>query len=92
MESRKTVLKNHLQDSNGETDIENRHEERGGEGELYGKCNKETYITICRIDSQWEFAVWLRKLKQGLCINLEGWDGREMGGRFKREGYMYTYG
>ena len=21
------------------------------------------------------FAVWLRKLKQGLCINLEGWDG-----------------
>ena len=25
--------------------------------------------------SEWEFAVWLRKLKQGLCINLEGWDG-----------------
>ena len=35
----------------------------------------ETYITICKIESQWEFAVWLRKLKQGLCINLEGWDG-----------------
>ena len=35
----------------------------------------ETYITICKIDSQWEFAEWLRKLKQGLCINLEGWDG-----------------
>ena len=32
-------------------------------------------ITICKIDSQQEFAVWLRKLKQGLCINLEGWDG-----------------
>ena len=28
-----------------------------------------------KIDSQWEVAVWLRKLKQGLCINLEGWDG-----------------
>ena len=27
------------------------------------------------IDSQWEFAVWLRKLKQGLCIYLEGWGG-----------------
>ena len=27
---------------------------------------------ITKIDSQWEFAVWLRKLKQGLCINLEG--------------------
>ena len=38
----------------------------------------ETYITICEIDSQWEFAVWLRKLKLGLCINLEGWDGREV--------------
>ena len=25
------------------------------------------YITICKIDSQWEFAVWLRKLKLGLC-------------------------
>ena len=43
---------------------------------MYGKSNMETYITICKIDSQWEFAVWLRKLKQGLCINLEG-DGRE---------------
>ena len=32
----------------------------------------ETYITICKIDSQQEFAVCLRKLKQGLCINLEG--------------------
>ena len=35
----------------------------------------ETYITMCKIDSQWEFALWPRKLKQGLCINLEGWDG-----------------
>ena len=33
------------------------------------------YITICRIGSQWEFAVRLRELKQGLCINFEGWDG-----------------
>ena len=35
----------------------------------------ETYITIHKIDSRCEFAVWLRKLKQGLCITLEGWDG-----------------
>ena len=47
----------------------------GGEGEMYGKRNVETYITICKIDSQWEFAVCLRKLKQGLWINLEEWDG-----------------
>ena len=53
---------------------------------MYGKSNMETYITICKIASQWEFAVCLRELKQWLCINLEGWTGREMGGRFKREG------
>ena len=42
------------------------HGDRGGEGEMYGKSNMETYITICKTDSQQEFAVWLRKLKQGL--------------------------
>jgi len=42
---------------------------------MYGKSNMETYITICKIDSQLEFAVWLRELKQGLCITLDGWDG-----------------
>ena len=48
----------------------------------------ETYITICKIDSQWEFAVWLRKSKQGLGINLEGWDGEEG----EREGaYIYLW-
>ena len=39
--------------------------ERGGEGEMYGKGNMEPYITICKRDSQWEFAVWFRKLKEG---------------------------
>ena len=42
----------------------------------------ETYITMCKIGSRWGFAVWLRKLKQGICIYLEGWsweeDGREV--------------
>ena len=41
---------------------------------MYGKSSMGAYITIYKIDSQWEFAVWLRKLKQGFCINLEGWD------------------
>ena len=49
---------------------------------MCGKSNMETYISICKIDSQQKFAVWLRKFKQGLCINLEGWngegDGREV--------------
>ena len=52
---------------------------------MYGEHNMETYITIYKIDNQWEFAVCLRKLKQGLCINLEGWDG-EGDGREVQDG------
>ena len=55
------------------------HGKRAGEGEMYGKSNMETYITICKTDSQREFALWLRKLKQGLCINLDGREGQEGG-------------
>ena len=58
--------------------------ERGDE--MYGESNMETYITMCNLDSQWEFAVWLRKLKQGLCINLEGWDGEGNGREFQKGG------
>ena len=29
------------------------HRERGGEGEMYGESNMETYIIMCKIDSQW---------------------------------------
>ena len=78
MESRKMVLKNLFtgqQWKNKHRAQTYGHGERGGEGEMCGKSNMETYIIICKIDSQWEFAAWLRKLKQGLCINLEGWDG-----------------
>ena len=64
------------------------HGKKGGEGEMYGKSNMETYITIYKIDSQWEFAVWLRKLKQGLCINLAGWAGKGAGS-FKRKGIYH---
>ena len=52
---------------------------------MHGKSNTETYITICKVDRQQEFAVWLRKLKKGLCINLEGW-GREGDGREVQKG------
>ena len=57
-----------------------------GEGKIYGESKMETYITICKIDSQWEFAVCLRKLKQGLCINLERWDGEEDGREVQKGG------
>ena len=48
-------------------------------------------LPICKIDSQRECAVCLRKLKQGLCINLEGWEGG-CGGHSRGRGYVYTYG
>ena len=56
---------------------------------MYGESNMETYITIYKIGRQWEFAVWLRKLNQGLSINLDGWNGE---GVPKGRGYMYTDG
>ena len=52
---------------------------------MYGESNMKTYITIYKIDRQQEFAVCLRKLKQGLCINLEGREGEE-DGRMVQEG------
>ena len=52
---------------------------------MYGKSNVEIYITVCKID-KWEFAVWLRKLQQGLCINLEGWHGEGDGREFQKGG------
>ena len=72
MGSRKMVLKNLLtgqQWRNWHREETCGHGERGGEGEMYGKSNMEIYITICKIDSQWKFAVWLMKLKQGLSVS-----------------------
>ena len=59
---------------------------------MYGKSNVETYITVCNIDSQQEFAVWLRKLKQEFCNNLEGWGGEGDGTEFQKGGiYVYLW-
>ena len=53
---------------------------------MCGKSNVETYITICKIDSQREFAECLRNLKQGLCNNLEGQDGEGDGREVQKGG------
>ena len=89
MESRKMVLKNLFpgqQWRSRQREITYGHVERGGEGEMYGKSNMETYITICKISSQREFSICLRKLKQGLCINLEEWDGEGDGREVQKGG------
>ena len=77
----------YLQGSSGETDIENRlwTWAGGGEGEMYGKSNMETYITICKIHSQREFAVWLRK-QMGSVSTWRGGVGREV-----QKGSHYYY-
>ena len=65
--------------------------ERGGEGEMYGKSDMETYITICKIDSQWEFAIWLRT-NRGSLSTCRGGMGREMGGGLRRVGaYVHLW-
>ena len=58
---------------------------------MYGRSNMETYITICKIDSQWEFAVWFRRLKRGFCINLEGWGGERDGREVQKKGDICTH-
>ena len=60
------------------------HGERGGDGEMYAGSNMQTYMTTFKIARKWEFAVCLRELKQGLCIELEGWDGERDGREFQK--------
>ena len=50
----------------------------------------ETYIPMCKIDSQWEFSARLRECKHGLCINLEGWDGERDGREVQKGGDICT--
>ena len=59
-----------------------------GEGEMYGESNMETYITIYKVESQCEFADWLRDSNRGSLTTYTGGIGRKMGGT----GHMYTYG
>ena len=68
MESRKMVPKNLFagqQWRNKHKEQTYRHGERGGEGETYGVSNMETYITICKMGSQQQFAVCFRIFNRG---------------------------
>jgi hypothetical protein len=48
----------------------------------------ETYITVCKIESQQKFAICLRRLKKELCIILEGSDGGGDGREFQKGGVI----
>ena len=60
---------------------------------MYGKSNMETHITICKINSQREFAVMAQETQIGALYQPRevGW-GRRWEGGSKGRGYMYTYG
>ena len=64
------------------------HGERGGEGEMYGKSNMETYITICKTKGNLLYGSG--NSNRDSVSTYRGGVGKEMGGRFKREG-MYVY-
>ena len=89
MESRRMVLKNLFtgqQWRNRHREQTYEHGERREGGEIYGKNDMETYITIWKIDSQQEFSVCLRKLHQPRGSGWEG-DGRNV----QEEGDIYVY-
>ena len=59
---------------------------------INGKGNTETYITICKIDCQREFAVCLRKLNRSSVSTERAGMGGRWEGVSKKRGCMYTYG
>ena len=69
------------------------HGERGKEGEMYGKSNMETYITICKRDSQLVICCMAQESQTGALNQPRGigW-GRIWERGSKGRGYMYTYG
>ena len=63
----------------------------GGEGETFGKSNMETYITVCKIDSQREFLAQETQTGASYQPRGVGWGGRWEGG-LRGRGHMYIYG
>ena len=79
--------------SNRDTDIKNRLVDTVGQGKggMKWESSTETYIIICKIDSQWESAVWHKELNLVLCDYMVGWGGMSEGGSRERETYVYLW-
>ena len=60
---------------------------------MYGKNNMETYITMCKIESQWGICHMTQETQTGTLYQPRGvgWGGRWEGGS-KGRGYLYTCG
>ena len=82
------VLKNLLQGSNGEADIRNRLMDME-RGEERVRCmERVTGKLTLSYENRYpmRISLWLRKLKQGLCITLEGGDGEVDRREVQKEG------
>ena len=70
------------------------HGERGEEGEMCGKSNMKTFITVCKIEQiAVGYGPMAQETQKGALYQLRGvgWGG-EIGGRFKRKGiYLYLW-
>ena len=53
-----------------------RHEERGGEGKIFGESNMKTYITLCKIDSQCNLLYGSGKSNRGSISTSRGGMGK----------------
>ena len=83
---RKMVLMTYLQGSSGDADIETSFGHSRGErrwDDLWEQ-HWNVYITVRKVDSQWEFAVWHREPKASALWQPREWGG-EGGGRQGQE-------
>ena len=55
---------------------------------MYRKRNMETYITVCKI-ANGNLLYGSGNSKQGLCSNLEGWNGEGDGREVQKGGDIY---
>ena len=85
-----------MQGSNGDTDIENRLMDTGlgeeGEDGMYRGSNTETFITICKIESKWEFACDTGSSTQCSVASKRGGMGWELGVGLRSEAILCTCG
>ena len=63
------------------------HGERGGQGVCMERVTRKLTLPYVK---QPTGICYLRKLKQGLCINLEGWYGEGDGWEFRKRGDICT--
>ena len=60
---------------------------------MYGESNMETYITICKIDSQLGICCMPQETQTGALYQPRGvGKGRRWGGSSRGRGHRYTYG